>query len=93
MFPQILNTTRPSFRILALPYFAFTSAGVTPDQVRYYVDLLKKVRETPEWKDFMEKGAFNQTALNGKEYADWVAKEEARHVSLMKTAGFISTSK
>lgn len=71
----------------------FMAGGVTPDQVQYYVDLLKKVRETPEWKDFMEKGAFNQTALNGKEYADWVAKEEARHVQLMKKAGFIATSK
>ena len=70
----------------------FMAAGVTPDQVQYYVDLLKKVREAPEWKDFMEKGAFNQTALSGKEYADWVAKEEARHVMLMKTAGFITNS-
>ena len=68
----------------------FMAGGVTPDQVQYYVDLLKKVRETPDWKDFMEKGAFNQTALNGKEYADWVAKEEARHVLLMKGAGFIA---
>ena len=25
----------------------------------FYVDLFKKVRETPEWKEFMEKGAFN----------------------------------
>ena len=71
----------------------FMAAGVTPDQVQYYVDLLRKVRETPEWKDFMEKGAFNQTALNGKEYADWVAKEEARHVQLMKAAGFIGSNK
>ena len=67
----------------------FMAAGVTPDQIQYYVDLLKKVRETPEWKDFMEKGAFNQTALSGKEYADWVAKEEARHVLLLKAAGFL----
>ncbi len=71
----------------------FMASGVTPDQVQYYTDLLKKVRETPEWKDFMEKGAFNQTALGGKEYADWVAKEEARHVMLMKAAGFITTGK
>ena len=68
----------------------FMAAGVSPDQVQYYVDLLKKVRETPDWKDFMEKGAFNQTALNGKEYADWVAKEEARHMMLMKAAGFLA---
>ena len=71
----------------------FMAAGVTPDQVQYYLDLLKKVRETPEWKDFMEKGAFNQTTLNGKEYVDWVAKEEARHVMLMKAAGFIAGGK
>jgi tripartite-type tricarboxylate transporter receptor subunit TctC len=68
----------------------FMAAGVTPEQVQYYVDLLRKVRETPDWKDFMEKGAFNQTALSGKEYADWVAKEEARHVMLMKVAGFMA---
>jgi putative tricarboxylic transport membrane protein len=33
---------------------------VTPDQTAYYVDLMKKVRETPDWKEFMEKGAFNR---------------------------------
>lgn len=71
----------------------FMAGGVTPDQVQYYIDVLKKVRETPEWKDFMEKGAFNQTALNGKEYAEWVAKEEARHIQLMKGAGFIAAGK
>jgi putative tricarboxylic transport membrane protein len=38
----------------------------------------------------MEEGAFNTTTLTGKQYADWVAKEEARHVSLMKAAGFIA---
>ena len=37
----------------------FMPGGVTPDQVQYYVDLLKKVQATPDWKDFMEKGAFN----------------------------------
>ena len=71
----------------------FMAAGVTQDQVQYYIDLFKKVRETPDWKDFMEKGAFNQTALAGKEYADWVAREEARHVGLMKKAGFIAGAK
>ena len=68
----------------------FMPGDVKPDQVEYYVGVLKKVRETPEWKQFMEQGAFNQTALAGKEYAEWVAKEEARHVALMKGAGFIA---
>jgi tripartite-type tricarboxylate transporter receptor subunit TctC len=68
----------------------FMPPGVTADQVKYYVDLLAKVRQTPEWKEFMEKGAFNQTALTGDAYRDWLGKEEARHISLMKEAGFIA---
>jgi tripartite-type tricarboxylate transporter receptor subunit TctC len=68
----------------------FMPGGVTPAQVNYYVELFRKVQATPEWKDLMERGAFNQTSLEGKEYADWVAREEARHVSLMKAAKFIA---
>ena len=71
----------------------FMAGGVKPDQTDYYVQLLRKVQETPEWKQLMEQGAFNTTSLEGKEYAEWVAKEEQRHVSLMKAAGFISGQK
>src|SRR5438067_1926610 len=71
----------------------FMAGGVTPDQVAYYVGVLKKVQGTPEWKQLMDQGAFNTTSLEGKEYADWVAKEEQRHIALMKAAGFISGQK
>src|SRR5690348_3294615 len=53
----------------------FMAPGATKDQVDYYIDLFKKVRETEEWKKLMADGAFNQTFMTGKEYADWVAKE------------------
>ena len=68
----------------------FMPGGVTAEEVQYYVDLLKKVRETPDWKSFLAQGAFNQTTLNGKEYEAWVAREEARHILLMKEAGFLA---
>src|SRR6266545_2004843 len=68
----------------------FMTPGATPDQVRFYVNLFKKVRELPEWKEFMETGAFNQTSLSGNEYVDWLKKAEARHRTLMETAGFLS---
>jgi tripartite-type tricarboxylate transporter receptor subunit TctC len=68
----------------------FMPAGVTQEHVDYYIGLFAKVAATPEWKALMERGAFNQTKLKGGEYAAWVAKEEARHVSLMKAAGFIA---
>ena len=68
----------------------FMAPGVKPEHVNYYVGLFAKVMATPEWKKLMQNGAFNTSALKGQEYATWVAKEEARHVSLMKAAGFMA---
>jgi tripartite-type tricarboxylate transporter receptor subunit TctC len=68
----------------------FMPPGVTPEQQKFYVDLFVKVRALPEWKDFMAKGAFNQTALSGQAYFDWLASNEQMHRSLMKEAGFLA---
>ena len=68
----------------------FMPPGVTQEQVQYYVALLKKVRETPEWKEFMEKGAFNPKTLAGDEFKAWLTKEEQRHLALMTAAGFLA---
>jgi len=51
----------------------FMPGGVSAEQVAYYVDLLKKVRETPDWKSFLETGSVQPDHLSGKEYEDWVA--------------------
>jgi putative tricarboxylic transport membrane protein len=68
----------------------FMPPGVTQEQVDYYVDVFKKVRELPEWKKFCEDAAFNTTFMTGKQYADWVANAEAEHKTLMQEAGFIA---
>lgn len=68
----------------------FMPAGVTADQRAYYVELMRKIRATPDWIDFMEKGAFNQTTMSGAEYEKWVAAAEATHLNLMKEAGFLA---
>ncbi len=68
----------------------FMPPGATPDQVNFYVELFKKVRETPEWKKMMNDGAFNQTFMAGAEFVKWLANEEQRHRELMKEAGFLA---
>ena len=68
----------------------FMPSGVKQEHVDYYVNLLKKVRETPDWKDFMEKGAFNTTFMTGAEYKKWVEDAEKLHYGLMKDAGFLA---
>ena len=68
----------------------FMTPGATKDQVDYYIDLFKKVRETPEWKKLMADGAFNQSFMTGPDYVSWVVAEEKRHEELMRAAGFLA---
>jgi len=68
----------------------FMPSGVTQEQVNFYIDLFKKVRETADWKKFMADGAFNQTFMTGKEYVAWLKKNEALHKQLMGEAGFLA---
>ncbi len=68
----------------------FTTPGATADQVQYWIDLFRKVRELPEWKEFIEAGAYDDTFMTGKPFADWLGKAEVRHRDLMKEAGFLA---
>jgi putative tricarboxylic transport membrane protein len=70
----------------------FMTPGAKPEEVKFYVDLFQKVRQTPEWKDLMNNGAFNQSFMTGKEYVEWVSKEHTRHYNLMKEAGFLASN-
>ncbi|GAB4553150.1 MAG: tripartite tricarboxylate transporter substrate binding protein [Rhizobacter sp.] len=70
----------------------FMTPGATPDQVAYYNGVFDKIRALPEWKEFMEKGAFRQTSLKGDEFVDWLGKNEHIHRLLMKEAGFMATN-
>ena len=68
----------------------FMAPGVTQEQVDYYINVFKKVRETAEWKKFMADGAFNQTFMTGKEFRNWLTLNEALHKQLMAEAGFLA---
>ena len=68
----------------------FMPGGVTQEQVNYYVEVFRKVRALPEWKEFVETGAFDDRFMTGKEYADWVKKAEDLHRNLMSEAGFLA---
>ena len=45
----------------------FLPGKVTPEQTAFYVDLFKKVTQTPEYKDYMEKQALKPIFLTGKD--------------------------
>ena len=68
----------------------FAAPGITADQLKYYVDLMQKIRATPDWKEYMEKGAFNQTFMTGADFTKWLTAAENNHRDLMKEAGFLA---
>ncbi len=68
----------------------FGAPGITAPQIAFYVDLLNRVRETPEWRELMQQGAFNTTTLTGDEFRGWLEREETRHRALMQEAGFLA---
>ncbi len=64
--------------------------GVTADQLEYYVNLLRQVREKPEWKEFVAKGAYKDTFLVGSEFTKFLQQDELRHKEIMKKADFLA---
>ncbi len=49
------------------PRTVWLAGKVTPEQVAFYVDLMKKVQATPEWKEYIERTSQSSTFLTGAE--------------------------
>jgi putative tricarboxylic transport membrane protein len=68
----------------------FLPGKVTPDQVAFYVDLFKKVAETSEYKEYMEKQALKPVFLTGKDMLAFLEEDDKANTSLMHEAGFVA---
>jgi putative tricarboxylic transport membrane protein len=68
----------------------FLPAAASAEQVSFYVDLFQRVRTLPEWKEFVETGAFQDTFMSGPSYADWLQNTDNQHRGLMQEAGFLA---
>jgi putative tricarboxylic transport membrane protein len=68
----------------------FLPPKATPDQVAFFVDLFKKITQTAEYKDYMEKQALKPVFYTGNEMVKFLEKDEALHKQLMTEAGFVA---
>jgi tripartite-type tricarboxylate transporter receptor subunit TctC len=67
----------------------FGAPRMPADAVAFYQDMLKKVYETPEFKDYIEKGALNAAWQTGPEFVKWLEGAEGLHQELMKKGGLL----
>jgi putative tricarboxylic transport membrane protein len=61
------------------PRTVWLPGKVTPDQVAFYVELMKRVQSTPEWKEYIERTSQTDTFLTGVQF-DKFMKEDIEHV-------------
>jgi tripartite-type tricarboxylate transporter receptor subunit TctC len=68
----------------------FLPGKVTPDVQAFYTDLFKKVTETPEYKDYLEKQALKPAWMVGPEMTKFLEEDDTLNKSLMTEAGFVA---
>ena len=67
----------------------FGAPDMPKDAVEWYQGFLKKVYETPEFKDYLNKGALKPSWLTGPDYVKWLEAAEAQHKDLMVQGGLL----
>jgi tripartite-type tricarboxylate transporter receptor subunit TctC len=61
----------------------FTAPDITKEQQQFYVDVLKKVTETPEWKAYVTDNGLKGAFLSGPEFVKWLESKDASTKDLM----------
>ncbi len=64
--------------------------GCKPEHVAYYEDFFKKMVETADWKEYLERNALKKTFVGSKEFVTFLEKDEKQHKEIMSAAGFLS---
>ena len=68
----------------------FLPGKVTAEQTAFYEDLFKKVTQTPEYKEYMEKQALKPVFLTGKDMVKFLEEDDTLNKGLMTEAGFVA---
>jgi putative tricarboxylic transport membrane protein len=61
--------------------------GISPEVVRYYVQLLERTRGTQQWKDYLVKNAITDGWMTGAGLTAFYEQEEKVYLRLDKAMG------
>jgi tripartite-type tricarboxylate transporter receptor subunit TctC len=70
----------------------FAAPGVTPEQQAFYVDVFRKVSETPEWRKYISDMGLKAAFLSGPDFVKWLETKEAATKELMIKGKLIKAS-
>lgn len=72
-----------------LPRTIFTAGELTEEQRSFYVDLLRKVSETPEWKNYIVKTGQTDKFLVGEDFHKLIESDESASRKIFEKEGWI----
>jgi tripartite-type tricarboxylate transporter receptor subunit TctC len=70
------------------PRTMWLPAKVTAEQLAFYVDLLKKVQATPEWKEYIDRSSQTSVFLTGKDFEKFMKDDIERTRRIAKEQGW-----
>jgi len=68
----------------------FGTADMPREAVAFYVDLFRKLMDTEEMADFIQRGAFTKAFLTGPEFVRWLEAKDASVRGLMQKGGLVA---
>lgn len=60
-----------------MPRTVWLPGGVTDEQVAFYLGVLEKIRQTPEWREWLTRGSLSDVFMSGTDFTDYIASESA----------------
>jgi putative tricarboxylic transport membrane protein len=72
-----------------MPRAVYIAAGATPEQIAYYVKLLKKVSETSEWKAYLQVNALNGQFASGADFQRYIDSNQGTVKEIFTNAGWL----
>ena len=72
-----------------MPRTVFLPGGAPDDAVAFYVNLLKQVREKPEWDEYIARGSQSNIFLDDKGLKAFIAEDEVKARAIFKEEGWL----
>jgi putative tricarboxylic transport membrane protein len=67
----------------------FGTPDMPKDAVEWYISFLKKVYDTPDFQDYLHRGALKGAFATGPEYVKWLEGTDQQHRELMAKGGLL----
>ncbi len=67
----------------------FAAPGIAKEAQQYYIDLMRRVTQTADWKKYVTDNALKGQFMTGPDYVKWLEQAEALHKDLMTKGGLM----